>query len=228
MANALFDGLKSKYRVTIVTRETTKNKNFDINNRHIIFAIKPYALREVAQKLDGKANTIYSILAGTTLKSLKESINSKYYVRAMPNIAAQNQKSMTSLCGDTSTKNISIDIFNSIGNTLWLNSEKEIDIATAIAGSGPAFLALVAEAISDGGVNMGLKRDNADILVQGLFESFNSLIGSNPVSHIKNSVMSPAGTTSAGVQELEKKAVRSAFIQTIEKSVNRAVELSKL
>ena len=95
-------------------------------------------------------------------------------------------------------------------------------MATAIIGSGPAFLALIAEAVSDGGVYTGLKRDVSDELTRGLFKSFSAL--KENFADIKNSVMSPKGTTASGVYTLEKEGVRgkvmNSIIKTYEKSKN--------
>jgi pyrroline-5-carboxylate reductase len=104
---------------------------------------------------------------------------------------------------------------SAIGDTMWLASEKELDIATAVAGSGPAYLALVAEAMMDGGVAGGLKRADSVALVNSLFRGFAPLISAQHPALIKDSVMSPAGTTAAGYKELEIGGVRASFIKAI-------------
>ena len=134
---------------------------------------------------------------------------------------------MTTLVGDINLKDEIITLFNNIGSTLWLNSEKELDIATGIAGSGPAFLAIIAEALADGGVNCGLKRDDSQKLVKGLFNGFGDLIQNNHPAILKDNVMSPAGTTSAGIQILEKYGIRNAFIEAIDKAYQRAIKLNE-
>jgi len=98
---------------------------------------------------------IYSVLAGTSIDTLKSSLISKYYVRAMPNISAKFQSSTTVITGDIERRDSAISLLSLIGDTFWVDSEKEIDIATVVAGSGPALLALVAEAMGDGA---GLER----------------------------------------------------------------------
>ena len=100
-------------------------------------------------------------------------------------------------------------------------------MATAIAGSGPAFLALVAEGIADGGVKAGLARPHCNTLVQGLFESVASLLEHNHPAIIKDSVQSPGGTTAAGSAELEENGVRSSMIKAVGKAYEKASELSK-
>lgn len=243
MAQSLAKGLVANHEVEIIGRNINKLKEVqktipqisikelddveDITGKNILFCVKPYVLQTVSARLSGKANILFSILAGTTLDSLKKHIEAKYYVRTMPNVAASVLKSMTTLTGDEEVKNEALEIFTSIGQTLWLESEKQLDIATAVAGSGPAFLAIIAEAIADGAVKAGLERNYSNLLVQGLFESTASLLESNHPAIIKDSVTSPGGTTAAGLGALEECGVRDAFIKAVEKAYDKAIELSK-
>lgn len=243
MAKALAKGLVKNNEVEILGRDQDKllrlkkaipeieikvlSDKEDITNKNIIFCVKPYALQSVAVRLEGKANLLISILAGTKIESLRKHISAKYYIRTMPNVAASTQKSMTTITGDKEVKVLAIDLFKSIGKTLWVNTEAQLDIATAVAGSGPAFLALIAEGIIDGAVKAGLERQHSSYLVQGLFESTASLLENNHPAIIKDSVTSPGGTTAAGCAVLEEDGVRSAMIKAIEQAHNKAIELSK-
>ncbi len=197
-------------------------KAFDIEGANIILCVKPYALEAVSSHFRGQANAILSVLAGTSLASLKQHIKAKSYIRTMPNLAASHQKSMTTLFGDVSFQKEAIAICESFGRALWLSSEKEIDIATAVAGSGPAFLALIAEALSDGAVKEGLKREDAYLLVRGLFEGFSPLLDEKHPAMIKDEVMSPGGTTAAGYSALEEAKVRDGMIKAISKAYEKA------
>jgi len=241
MAKALIKGLISKYEIEVLGRNistleqlkkeipnitiSTLTPNQDITNKNIILCVKPYSLPELS--LSGEANSLYSVLAGTTIESLKQAIKSKAYIRTMPNLAASNLKSMTTITGDETLKESAIEIFNAIGKTLWLNTQKELDIATGLAGSGPAFLALVAEGLEDGAVNAGLKREDAKQLSAGLFDGFASLLEQQNASSIKDGVMSPGGTTAAGYSVLEKHNVRYAMIEAIEVAYQKALALGK-
>jgi pyrroline-5-carboxylate reductase len=143
----------------------------------------------------------------------------------MPNLAASVQKSMTTLTGDLAFQKEAEEILGSIGATRWLGSEKEIDIATALAGSGPAYLALMAEALTDGAVKQGLKRDDAMAIMRGLFGGFGELIQDVHPALLKDGVMSPGGTTAAGYGALEDGNVRASCISAIEKAYKKALEL---
>ncbi len=243
MAQALARGLVTNFEVEIIGRDESKLKKIqekipeisistlsdveDISDKNIIFCVKPYALQSVSARLQGEANILFSILAGTTLDSLRKQIKAKYYIRTMPNVAASVSKSTTTITGDKEAKNIALELFNSIGKTIWVNTEKQLDIATAVAGSGPAFLALVAESMSDGAVNAGLERSISNELVQGLFEGFAKLLDGNHPAIIKDSVMSPGGTTAAGMSELENGAVRASMINAVSTAYDKACELGQ-
>jgi len=203
------------------------NDSFDITGKNIIFSVKPFNLIEVGAKLSGVANSLYSVLAGTTLESLKQNIISKNYVRVMPNVAAKFSKSMTTLTGDKSLRDEAIKIFNCIGQTLWVESEIELDIATAVAGSGPAFLAYFADAIVQGGIDSGLQQEDAIKLVTGLFAGFAPLLNDDEPSTIIKKVMSPNGTTEAGYNYLKANDVKKDISTTIQVAFNRALELAK-
>ena len=229
MALAIAKGLKKN--IEVIGRDEKKLKKFseitgakyyllnkfDITNKTIILATKPYALESL--NLKGKAKEVISIMAGKKIDEIKKYIDSEIYSRAMPNVGAEFMASTTAVFGSDKA----IEIFSKIGKAIKVNSEKELDIATAIAGSGPAFLALVAEAISDGGVLCGLSRELSYELTAGLFKSF-SAIEKKP-SEIKDSVMSPAGTTASGYEALEENNIRNGFIKAIKSAYEKSQKI---
>jgi pyrroline-5-carboxylate reductase len=200
--------------------------DFDISDKTLLLCVKPGNLESVAKQLKGKAKLLLSVLAGVPLEKLKKKIKSKAVVRAMPNLAASVGASMTTLTGDADHREEAEVLMRGAGEVLWLESEKEIDIATALAGSGPAYLALIAEALADGAVNQGLKRDDAMKVMQGLFGGFGKLIQEIHPALLKDGVMSPGGTTAAGYAALEKGKVRAGCIEAVEKAYQKAVDLS--
>ena len=243
MAQSLARGLVENFEIEIIGRDESKLKKVkeelpqieikvlsdseNIDGKNIIFCVKPYALQSVAARLNGQANILFSILAGSTLDNLKKQIKSKYYIRTMPNVAASISKSTTTITGDREAKKIAMDLFNHVGKSVWVNTEAQLDIATAVAGSGPAFLCLIAESLSDGAVKAGLERSISNELVQGLFEGFAQLLDNRHPALIKDSVMSPGGTTAAGMAKLEECAVRDAMIKAIEAAHNKAMDIGK-
>ena len=241
MGLSIAQGLKGKYHIEVVGRnmdnldafesqlDVKMNKfllkDFDMTGKTILLCVKPANVEEVGKQVQGKADLLISVLAGVTTQVLKKHFKPKTVIRSMPNLAASIGKSMTTLTGDTKAKEDAIVILNAIGDTLWLDSEKEIDIATALAGSGPAYLALIAEALADGAVKQGLKREDAMRTMRGLFSGFGSLIQEVHPAELKDGVMSPGGTTAAGYGALEDGNVRASCINAIEKAYKRATEL---
>ncbi len=232
MALSIAKGLKDTFKIEVAGRSIQSMEkfekelgitidkflidDFDISNKTIIFCVKPANLQEVSVKLNGVANELYSVLAGTTLEQLKDHIKADATVRVMPNLSASVGESMTTLTGDLSLKEKSCKLFEAIGQTLWLNTQKELDIATAVAGSGPAYLALIHEALCDGAVKQGMRRVDAIEVTNGLFRGFGKLINSTHSALLKDGVMSPGGTTAAGYSALEECGVRYGCIKAVE------------
>lgn len=189
----------------------------------VILAIKPQSLEYL--EVDGVADGLISILAGVTINRLKAKINANYYVRAMPNMAALVGKSATSLCGDVELRDSAIEILESIGKCFWLENENELDIATALGGSAPAWIALVAEALSDGAVNLGFKRELSYKYIAQLFEGVGAILQEEHPAILKDKVTSPGGTTIAGITKLEEGSVRDSFIKAMQASYERARKL---
>ncbi len=241
MGLSIAKGLKGKYNIEVVGRDMDKldtfeehlgtkvdkylMDNFDMTDKTVLFCVKPANVEEVGKKLKGKARVLFSVLAGTSLDKLKKHLKSKAVVRTMPNLAASVGSSMTTLTGDHRFRKEAEALLGAVGDTLWLESEKEIDIATALAGSGPAYLALIAEALADGAVKQGLKREDAMAAMKGLFSGFGELIQEVHPALLKDAVMSPGGTTAAGYAALEDGNVRAACIDAIEQAYERAKEL---
>jgi len=104
--------------------------------------------------------------------------------------------------------------------------ETQLDVVTGLAGSGPAYLFLVAEALMDAGVASGLPRTTAETLVRQLFVGSAKLLAQGEApADLRASVTSPGGTTAAGVSVLETEAVRAAFIQAVKAATDRSREL---
>ena len=242
MALSIAQGLKDKYNIEVVGRnsehldafekalgktiEKDSLEAFDMTGKTVLLCVKPANLETVARQLKGKAKLLISILAGVPLSKLKEALKSQAYIRAMPNLAASVGASMTTLTGDADHREEAEVVLRGAGEVRWLESEKALDIATALAGSGPAYLALIAEALADGAVKQGLGREDAMAVMRGLFGGFGKLIQEVHPALLKDGVMSPGGTTAAGYAALEAGGVRAACIDAIETAYAKALELS--
>ena len=194
-----------------------------LNGYTAVLAIKPQSLHTL--KTTGRAEALVSILAGVTLDTLRSRIEADAYIRAMPNIAALKNRAVSSVTGDESYKREALEILSCIGKAIWLDSEKQLDIATGIGGSAPAWLALVAEALSDGAVRLGLPRDKSYRYISALFEGTGAMLEDTHPALLKDMVMSPGGTTAEGYAALEKGAVRDAFVEAMSRCYEKSVEL---
>jgi pyrroline-5-carboxylate reductase len=140
MGLSIAQGLKGKYALAVVGRDMSKLEafedalevkvdkylldDFDITDRTLLLCVKPANVEEVGKKLTGKADLLISVLAGTTVETLKKHFDSKATVRSMPNLAASVGQSMTTLTGDNKAKVDAIDLLSAIGTTLWQTAKK--------------------------------------------------------------------------------------------------------
>lgn len=212
-ANPKLQSLSSEFEIEII------DNNYNIDGKNIILAIKPNALKWFANIINGKANLIISVLARTDLEQI-QTLNSDAHAICLPNIAAKNRASINPYMTNAQTDNIE-HILNGFGKAVKFDSKAEFDAASIISGCAPAYLALVAEAISNAAVRSGLKTNDAKAMTSGLFTSFATLINDTHPALIKDSICSPAGTTIEGVYELEKAGVRSAFMQAVNSSLTK-------
>lgn len=228
MAKAIAKGLINKnHKICFVTRRKIEENHilyddFDIENKICFLCFKPYNLSEVSKRFINKnAKIIISPLAGISLDELKQ-IQANTYLKIMPNIAAEYNKSCTTyvrLGGDYF--DFALALIKDLGAAVECESENELNLAMAINGCAPAFLAIVAEALANAGLSIGLKNEKSYELTRALFASFESLIANNHPAIIKESVCSPAGVSIKGVDILEDAAIRSAFIKAIKASANK-------
>ncbi len=212
-ANPKLQSLSSEFEIEII------DNNYNIDGKNIILAIKPNALKWFANIINGKANLIISVLARTNLEQI-QTLNSDAHAICLPNIAAKNRASINPYMANAQIDNIE-HILNGFGKAVKFDSKAEFDAASIISGCAPAYLALVAEAISNAAVRSGLKANDAKAMTSGLFTSFATLINDTHPALIKDSICSPAGTTIEGVYELEKAGVRSAFMQAVNSSLTK-------
>ena len=198
----------------------------------IILCVKPNdvpdALKSCAKDMAGKL--LISIAAGLRIERLEPLAAGARVIRVMPNTAAMVGKSVTAIaCGNTVTdadRRAVEKVFQAVGKVFFVN-EGQMDAATGLGGSGPAFVYLMMEALSDGGVAAGLPRALAtELAIETVAGAAEMARGAHPAL-LREMVTSPAGTTSAGLCRLEKAAVRSAFAEAVVFAAERSRELSK-
>ena len=199
----------------------------------VVLAVKPQyaapALATLGNTMDGKA--VISIMAGATIERIRSMIQGNIRVlRCMPNTPALVNAGAFALCNETDLtaeeKAFAEKLFTSIGIVEWM-SEKLIDTACGLSGSGPAFVALFIEALADGGVLEGLPRATAYRLAAQTVMGTAKLVmdtGMHP-GQVKDMVSSPGGTTITGCQVLEEMGFRAAAIDAVQAATNKSRQL---
>lgn len=199
-----------------------------------VMCVKPHDLLPLGAALRTRLHAkslIISILAGTTLEELRQRFDfSGPLVRAMPNIAATIGHAATAMChnDECSPDDISMAerIFRAVGEAYW-TKESLMDTVTGLSGSGPAYIYMVIEALTDGGVKMGLPRDLAHQLSTQTVLGAAAMVkatGLHPAI-LKDQVTTPAGTTISALHELEERGLRSMFVSAVVKATERSAFL---
>jgi pyrroline-5-carboxylate reductase len=198
-----------------------------------ILAVKP---QDLAQVMEGIKNppsqqAVLSIVAGASLSSLCQGLNHLSIVRAMPNMPAQIGQGMTVWTATAEVsqrqKELAQSILGALGEEIYVPAEKYIDMATALSGSGPAYIFLVIEALTDAGVHIGFPHDIAQkLVIQTILGSTYAVqkTGKHP-AELKNMVTSPGGTTTEALLKLEKGGLRSLFLEAVAAAYDKAKHL---
>ena len=234
-AQARRDVMSSTYGVTCFPAEKTDEciKGAAV----VIVAVKPQylepALAGIAPHVGSDA-LVVSIVAGSSLARLSGLLPSaRRFIRVMPNTPCLVGEAASAFClGDHATRDDAAlvrTLMGSVGEIVEV-PERQIDAVTGLSGSGPAYVYMLIEAMSDGGVAAGLPRPIATKLAAKTVCGAAKMVldtGKHP-GELKDQVTSPAGTTIAGVRSLESNKMRSAVIEAVLAAANRANELSRL
>lgn len=200
----------------------------------VVFSVKPQVVKDVMLQLKpllSEKQLLVSVAAGVKLKDLQDWACQSRFIRVMPNTPATvgAAASVISL-GAGATKEdgqLISNLFGEIGK-VWIADEKLFDGITGLSGSGPAYVYLAIEALADGGVAAGIPRDLSLALASQTVLGAASMAvntGKHP-GQLKDDVTSPAGTTIAGVHELEKGGFRGILINAVVAAAKRSRELS--
>lgn len=229
------DELKERYGVTAVDDDATAVENADI----AFLCVKPYDTLDVVESIadvvdhNDTDTILVSMAAGITLSSL-EGIASAgtAIVRVMPNTPMLVGKGVNVIArgrfvSDEQLETVS-ELLGLLGYTAEVK-ESQMDAATAVSGSGPAYFFLVLEAMTDAGVNLGLPRDLAKELASQTALGASTMAtqeGADPVQ-LRANVSSPGGTTSAATRALDENGLRTAFYRAMEACAKKSEELGK-
>lgn len=199
----------------------------------VLLAVKPQIFSQVTHQILGALHSeavIVSILAGTALLQLESAFAGKAVIRAMPNTPAQVGSGVTAIAQGQHVKPAQLDlaktVLSAVGSVVEV-PESMMDAVTGLSGSGPAYVALMVEALADGGVASGLPRNIAMQLAIDTVLGTAKLLKESKLhpGELKDRVTSPGGTTIAGVAALESRGFRSALIEAVKAATGRSKEL---
>ncbi|OYP30506.1 pyrroline-5-carboxylate reductase [Rhodopirellula sp. MGV] len=199
----------------------------------VMLAVKPYAIPAVAAQVAACSDSdklVVSVAAGVSLQQLADQVGHQRIIRVMPNTPSLVGAGASAYCvGEAVTDEDCqwIDeALSSVGVAAKVN-EAQMDAVTGLSGSGPAYICLVIEALSDGGVLCGLPRPLAiKLAAQTVMGAAKMVLetGKHP-GELKDAVTSPGGTTIAAIQALEDHGLRAAMIAAVQASAKRSIEL---
>jgi len=202
----------------------------------VLLCVKPQKLAEVLGDLRGQLNDealVISVIAGATIDSLVKGLKHSAVVRSMPNTPAQIGEGMTvwnQSAQTTRTQHqLAQTILSALGAEIFVEDERYIDMATAVSGTGPAYVFLFLESMIDAGVHLGLPRRIAEEMVLQTIEGsiqFYRHNDSHP-ARLRNQVTSPGGTSATALYYLEKMGFRTAISRAIWAAFTRSQELGK-
>jgi len=205
----------------------------------VILSVKPQRLGKVLEGLRGsvkKDTLVLSIIAGASIAKISSILKHNKIVRSMPNTPAQIGKGITVWCCSPEVnedqKNIARAILGSFGHEIFVEEEAYLDKATALSGTGPAYVYLFMEAMIDAGVHLGFSRRIAEKLVtetlRGSVDYYDKNgLGSRHVASLRNQVTSPGGTSAEALYYLEKAGFRTAISRAIWAAYQRSLELGQ-
>jgi pyrroline-5-carboxylate reductase len=228
--------LHEKYGVQPFTDNNQAVKGADV----VVLSVKPQRLTEVLNGLKGaipEHALVLSIVAGATIGKISKGLKHNAVVRSMPNTPAQIGEGITVWIGSPAVSPAQMEdaraILGAFGAEVNVDDENYLDMATALSGTGPAYVFIFMEAMIDAGVHMGFSRHVSEqLVVQTLRGSvdYYKLLNQKDSVHVaalKNQVTSPGGTTAEALYYLEKAGFRTAISRAIWAAYQRSLELGK-
>ncbi|MCK4259755.1 MAG: pyrroline-5-carboxylate reductase [Halanaerobiales bacterium] len=224
--------LADKYKVNTSLENYLAAEKADV----VILAVKPQVMDDVCKEIRTVLRDdqiLISIAAGITINFLKERINNRpSIIRIMPNTpclvkAGISAISISEDCQNSNDATMLVEeIFSKLGKVIFVK-EEQLDAITGLSGSGPAYIYLIIEALSDAGVRVGLPRRIAtELAIQTVFGSAKMASETNlHPAVLKEMVTSPGGTSITGLHVLERAGVRGIIMDTVVEATKRSKEL---
>ena len=228
--------LEDKYGIKALADNADAARIFNAAGSAVVLCVKPQRIKGVLKDLAGTvtdAQLVISIVAGTGIDSISEALDSRLVVRAMPNTPSQIGAGMTAwTCSadvDADHKTQVKRMLSALGKEIFVETENMIDMATSLSATGPTYIFMVMEAMTDAGVHLGFSREiSKELVQQTMLGSVQFAIESQKhPAELRNMVTSPGGTSAEAIYQMEKGALRTVLSKAIYGAYKRAVELGK-
>jgi pyrroline-5-carboxylate reductase len=228
--------LESKYGIQVFADNAAASKAFPDSESVVILCVKPQRFRSVLEELAGSikpGQLVISIVTGAGIDVISETLDNHLVVRAMPNTPSQIGAGMTAwTCSpdvDEGHKEQVKIMLSALGKELFVETENMIDMATSLSATGPTYIFMVMEAMTDAGVHLGFSREiSKELVQQTMLGSVQFAIESQKhPAELRNMVTSPGGTSAEAIYQMEKGALRTVLSKAIYGAYKRAVELGK-
>jgi pyrroline-5-carboxylate reductase len=222
--------ISSRYGVSVTESAADAASGADV----VVLAVKPQHFAAAAEGLKGSltsGQTVMSIMAGVRIDTIAEVTGHRAIVRTMPNTPATIGEGMTVWTATAAVESPAREsvrqLLSVLGEEVAVDDEKYIDMATAVSGSGPAYVFLLIEALVDAAVEIGLDREMATRMVLQTVKgsSLYAEDSGTDAATLRDQVTSRGGTTEAALRELEDAGVRAAFARAVGAAYDRAKEL---
>jgi pyrroline-5-carboxylate reductase len=224
--------LQQKHGVNVVAENSEATRSCRI----VVLSVKPQDLGSVLTELKGllkHGQMVISIVAGARIRAISEGLAHNAIVRVMPNTPAQISEGISVWTATPAVTGGQLSqariILQALGKEIYVEDEKFLDMATAVSGTGPSYVFLVAEAMIDAAVHLGFPRHIAYELVTETLRgsvAFAMRSGKHP-AELRNMVTSPGGTSAAALYQLEKGSLRTVLSKAIRAAYERSKSLGE-
>jgi pyrroline-5-carboxylate reductase len=229
--------LAEKYSIEVFEDNAEAVRQIRVYENSIVaLCVKPQRLKAVLEELKETvlaSQIVLSIIAGARIETISEALNNKKIVRTMPNTPSQIGAGITAwTCdenvGETERAQIKA-LLTALGKELYVETENMIDMATSLSATGPTYIFMVMEALTDAGVHLGFSREMSKELVQ---ETMLGAVKFAIESHkhpaeLRNMVTSPGGTSADAIYQMEKGGLRTVLSKAVYAAYQRAVALGQ-
>lgn len=205
-------------------------------NSSVFLCVKPQRIKGILEELKGIVaphQLVLSIIAGAKIETISDALGNEKIVRTMPNTPSQIGAGMTAW---TCTPNISDEekaqvksLLSALGKELFVENENMIDMATSLSATGPTYIFMVMEALTDAGVHLGFSREISKELVQEtmLGSVLFAMESHKHPAELRNMVTSPGGTSADAIYQMEKGGLRTVLSKAVYAAYQRAVALGQ-